>query len=469
MKMNIIDEFITKLENNNICMHSFLFMKDGKTVAEGYYQPFCKGQLHRMYSVTKSFVSIAVGMLCDEGKLSLDDKVADFFKAEFELTDVHPYLANTTIRDLLIMATPYSRSTYGPDTKAWLKSYFIGAEPDHPSGTAFSYDSCGSYVLGALVKRVSGKTFVDYMRPLFDKIGISRDVYCLEGPDGELWSGSGLMASTEDLAKFTQFLLNRGLWNDEQLVSKDYIVQATSSQIYNNTSTHDYSWYCGYGYQIWMLKDEAFCLNGMGGQFGIGFPGKDIVFACNADIQGNVCGKDVIFNALWDIADQIADAPVIGTDTRNLAINPPKGSMTCDLQQDISGVAFEMNQNSMGMKWLKITFDGTMGILQYENRTGEKTLSFGLGSFEACLFPELYSGDRLFDDTKKKMYTSINAAAWITSNTLLIRSYIIDDYIGNLTMTFCFKGDEVGVAMSKNAQFFLDDYQGFAGGRKTNP
>ena len=69
MKMNIIDEFITKLENNNICMHSFLFMKDGKTVAEGYYQPFCKGQLHRMYSVTKSFVSIAVGMLCDGGKL----------------------------------------------------------------------------------------------------------------------------------------------------------------------------------------------------------------------------------------------------------------------------------------------------------------------------------------------------------------------------------------------------------------
>lgn len=78
--MDIIDKFIATLEKNNICMHGFVFMKDGKTVAEGYYKPFCKGQLHRMYSVTKSFVSIAIGMLCDEGKLSLDDKVVDFLK-----------------------------------------------------------------------------------------------------------------------------------------------------------------------------------------------------------------------------------------------------------------------------------------------------------------------------------------------------------------------------------------------------
>ena len=469
MPRNAVDQFISTLEKNNICMHSFLFMKNGETLAEGYYKPFYKGQRHRMYSVTKSFVSVAIGMLCDEGKLSLNDKIVDFFKDEFKLTDVHPYLADTTIRDLLMMATPYGEMTYGSYTKAWLKSFFTGTEPDHPSGTAFNYDSCGSYVLGALVKRASGKPFTDYLRPLFDKIGISKDVYCLEGPDGELWSGSGLMASTEDLAKFTQFLLNGGLWNDEQLVSKDYIVQATSNQIFNNTSTHDYSWYCGYGYQIWILKDEAFCLNGMGGQFGIGFPDKNMVFACNADIQGNACGKDAIFNALWEIADQIPDNPAGGTDTRHLAINPPKGSVSSDTQQDISGVMFEMNKNALGLKWLKIVIDDKKGSLHYENRTGEKCLTFGLGAFEECLFPEMYHGHRLFDDAKKKMYTSINAAVWIESNKLLIRTYIIDDYIGNLTMTFCFKGDAVGVAMNKNAQFFLDDYQGFAGGRKTKP
>ena len=247
----MLKTFFDNAEKNGLRIYSAVLFKGEKKIAEYTIPPYnTKPQKpFRMYSSTKSFVAIAILSLASEGKLSLNDKITKFFEKEFDLSNVHPYLADTTIENLLTMQTPFSKPTYGAQNKDWLKSYFEEL-PEHPAGTVWSYDSCGSYVLAAIVKRVSCKPFCEYLRPIFDKIGVSKEVYCLKGPDGECWGGSGLIATTEDLARTTYFMLNGGKWKGKQLINKELALKAISPLVPNNNSVNPYYTLCGYGYQI---------------------------------------------------------------------------------------------------------------------------------------------------------------------------------------------------------------------------
>lgn len=60
-------------------MHSFMLIRCGTVIAEGYWKPLYAEKKHRLYSVSKSFTAVAVGMMIDEGKITLEDKVADYF------------------------------------------------------------------------------------------------------------------------------------------------------------------------------------------------------------------------------------------------------------------------------------------------------------------------------------------------------------------------------------------------------
>lgn len=96
-----VENFIDTMEHNEICLHSFMMLRHGKVGAEGYWKPFDKDKLHRMYSASKTFVSAAIGMLADEGKISLDDKIIKYFPDKLPKGELQPYIADTTIRDLL--------------------------------------------------------------------------------------------------------------------------------------------------------------------------------------------------------------------------------------------------------------------------------------------------------------------------------------------------------------------------------
>lgn len=130
----------------------------------------------------------------------------------------------------------------------------------------------------------------------------------------------------------------------------------------------------------------------------------------------------------------------------------------------INGVTYRLGENPMGIKEFQIRFAGKEGDLKYINSRGEKTVHFGTEDYKEFLFPEYYNGERLFDESCKKMYRCIGKCIWVEPHKLMIKIYAVDDYIGNLTMVFSFKGDEVGVKMAKNAQFFFHGYEGYAGG-----
>ena len=96
-----VKNFLTRLEKQQLPLHSAIIMRHGKICAETYYAPYNKDSLHRMFSITKSFVSMAIGCLAEEGKLKLDDKIVDYFPEKQPESGTYKYTAMLTIRDML--------------------------------------------------------------------------------------------------------------------------------------------------------------------------------------------------------------------------------------------------------------------------------------------------------------------------------------------------------------------------------
>jgi len=263
--MNILNSFISETERMRLRIHGAVIMHDGRVTEEIYKGRYSAKTMTRMYSTSKSVAAVAIGRLIGEGKLSLDDRIVDIFSDRFDMSRVHPYMKEQTIRQMLCMTTCLSTPSYDKNCKEWLASYFA-ATPTHPAGTVWNYDSSGSYVLGAVVKHITGLDFVEYLRPVFDEIGVSPDVYCLKGPDGEAWASSGFMATTSDLAKIAYLLMTGGKWNGKQLIPEDYARDAISPLVRNGDATVESYFDCGYGYQIWSHPGGAFAFRGLGGQ-----------------------------------------------------------------------------------------------------------------------------------------------------------------------------------------------------------
>lgn len=177
-------KYIKRLEALNFPIHSLIMARGNKIFSEYYWKPFNKDYCHRMYSQTKSFVGIAVGELAKEGKLSLDDKIIDYFPDKLP-EKISPNLAAQTIRHMLTMHTSImANSWFTPECTDRVKFYFSQKAERYP-GTTFFYDSTGSFILGALIERVTGKTFLEYLREkCLDEIGFSKEAHHLYCPGG---------------------------------------------------------------------------------------------------------------------------------------------------------------------------------------------------------------------------------------------------------------------------------------------
>jgi len=454
----ILKAFDAKMQKHAVRLHGCVLMQGEQVIARHYQPPYTAQKANRMYSTTKSVIAVAIGLALGEGKLSLEDKVADFFRDEIDMSQLHPYAAEMTVRNLLMMSTAYSKPTYSPKNMDWLASYFR-APATHPADTLWWYDSSGSYVLGAIVKRVTGMPVGDYLRPLFDEIGVSPEAYFLNGPDGETWAGSGFIATTSDLARIAYLLLNHGRWNGKQLLPEDYAIAATAPQIQNDDGATHTRFNCGYGYQIWILPEGAFAFKGMGGQLAIGFPGRDLVFACNADTQGNNTTYDDILNGVEDII--LPHFPI--TDRAEFDRVQPK-AVTETVFDAIENVNYKLNDNHMHISSLRFEREGETYKLFYTRRGTEHCIPFAIDRETTISFPQKYSGRRLFCPETDMQYQCSVIGRWLEPHKIHIRVWAEDLYVGNMSMCFSFRGDRIGVKMARNAQFFFDDFNGFAGG-----
>jgi CubicO group peptidase (beta-lactamase class C family) len=461
--------FLDRIDGERIPMHGFMLVRRNQVAAEGYWAPYTAESRHRMYSVSKSFVSLAVGLMIGEGKLKLDDRVATYFPDKVP-EPLDPYLAQATVQDLLMMATPHSATSYTSTDTDWAWTFFNKA-PSHPQGTIFSYDTAATVVLGTIVERLSGLPFLEYMRPaLLDPLGFSKDAWCIETPEGTSWGGSGVICTLRDMSKVANVCMNRGRWGDRQLLPEEYVVAATSKQI-DNTITFGKH---GYGYQIWRIAQDGFAFVGMGSQLAYCFPERDFQFTCISDTQGIGATGTGVVEAMWqELYAELSDEPLpedpegvalLQERLKRLAILPQAGEPTSPWTDRVNGVWYQLRDNPMGIRRLRFSLAEDEGRVDYENEQGEKTLHFGLGRQVAGTFPQRnYFGKRI-GEVPGVPYGCLASAAWVEEHKLNVLVYITDNYLGTLKMSFAFKGAQIGVYMTKVAEWFLNEYQGFAGG-----
>ncbi|MBR4088712.1 MAG: serine hydrolase, partial [Bacteroidales bacterium] len=226
-------------------IHSMIVMRHGKVVGEFYPAPFAPEYQHTQYSSSKTLVSLAAGIAIDENLLHLTDKVVTFFP-EYLPDSISANLAQMTLEDLLTM-----RSGIKPDWgmrsrgTEWIRT-FLSKEVKNVPGEVFAYDSMVTYMISAIVQKVTGKTVLEYLKEkLFAPMNI-RKVNWEISPEGVNTGGWGLHIQSESLAKVGQMWLDGGVWDGKQLVSKEWIAQMSSK----HANGGDY----GYGYQVWMCK-----------------------------------------------------------------------------------------------------------------------------------------------------------------------------------------------------------------------
>ena len=468
-------KFIKTLEKRGLCMHSVLMMKGNKIFAEYYWHPFNKDFCHRMYSQTKSFVAIAIGLLEQEGKLNLTDKISEHFPEKIDRT-LPENLKNLTIENMLTMQTCGETPNWfyhsDPDRT---HLYFAENSADVTPGTRWKYDSPGSQVLSCLVEKLSGMSLFDYLKlKIFDKLGTFKTATILKTKTEDSFGDSALLCTTRDMASFARFVMNYGKWEKEQILNENYLRKATSkiADNYSYGFNHDSSVFTdGYGYQIWRYKKDGFAFNGLGSQLTICLPDQDFIFVCTADTQGNTAGKSLILNALDDIIIENLGEPLEENDCdykkfinleNSLELFYLKGNTQSKSEDSILYKKYVAQQNPTGIT--EFYFEKENGNLNfcYKNNQGNKKLTFGLGQNVFTKFPEfnysnLHAGAKSEDGF---LYDCATSAIWADHNKLLLKVQIIDKYFGNALWEFSFKEDKTTVVMLKNAEAFLDEYQG---------
>ena len=465
-----VKKFYDFLDACNLSTHSVIMSRGGKIFTECYYEPFGADFLHRMYSVSKSFVSIAVGFCIQDGLLALDDTMDKFFPEHLAADGA--IVHKTTIRELLSMKTDQKGVNWfkkHPDDRS--RVYFE-TPATKKSGTLFDYDSSGSYMLCVIVEKLTGKPFLEYLQEkVLDDIGFSKDAYCIKAPGGYSFGDSGVMCTARDLHLFARFVLNGGVWNGKRYLNEEYIRAATDMK--NCTSDYgfcDHGSY-GYGYLFWGAPDGCFSMLGMGNQVALCDPKHDFIFVINSDNQGNTRGYEQIFTGLYvyvinelgdPMPENAEENAILEESLKNKKLFCLKGAKTSPFAEKINSATFICNENPMDIKHFRLKFEGNEGVFIYENATGAKSLRFGFGHNVFMPFPEEgYSDLTANEYAPGNFYNSAISADWCEEQTLRIRVQIIDKYFGNLAIIFGFKNEnEASVRMSKTAEDFLSEYSG---------
>jgi CubicO group peptidase (beta-lactamase class C family) len=227
-------EFINNAEKNKLGLHSLMIIRNGNVVAEGWWDPYKPDLKHVMNSLSKSFTSTAIGFAVSEGLLSVEDKITKFFPDDIPANPA-PYLNDMQVKHLLTMTTGHEADTSGPmrrDNQVWTKVFLSTAIPHQP-GTYFLYDTGATYMLSAILTKVSGKTVFDYLTPrLFKPLEISGIDWEIS-PQGINTGGWGLRIKTEDIAKLGALYLQNGIWNDKQVLPATWAHDATNYKVPN--------------------------------------------------------------------------------------------------------------------------------------------------------------------------------------------------------------------------------------------
>ncbi len=360
-----IQAFIDDVDANITSLHSFMLLRHGQVVAEGWWSPHHPGAQHMLFSLSKSFTSTAVGMAIAEGHLTLDTPIIDIFPADAP-AEPSDHLRNMRVRDLLAMNTGHHDDdlrafSYAGHPGTTMVHDFLHLPVAHKPGTHFLYNTPGSYVLAAAVEKLTGEPLLDYLTPrLFEPLGIDPPHWD-RSKDGVAFGGFGLRLATEDIAKFGQLYLQRGEWNGRRLLPAAYVDAATSKQT-SNGSNPGSDWDQGYGYQFWRCIPGFFRGDGRFGQYCIIMPEYDAVIAITSGTNdmGSImkaAWKHLLpgFSSVPQPADPTAQA-VLQARLTGLTYPLPLGAASSPVAAEVSGRTYALPANASRFSAISLEF-----------------------------------------------------------------------------------------------------------------
>ena len=458
-----IENLLDKLEGATE-MHGIMIMRHGKVCAEGWWTPYAPGLRHGLQSLTKTYAATAVGIAYTEGLLKLTDRIIDIFPEDAP-GNPSENLQKLTVRDVLCMGC--GMDTMPRPSKDWIRD-FLATPVNHVPGTAYMYNSTGSTLLGAIVRKLTGEGLHEYLTPrLFDKIGIDAgNLLWLHMPDGMEIGGGGLYAATEDNLRLMKLYADGGVWNGERILAEDYVQYATTvqnlsaSEAQNNPQAADN--FVGYGFQIWMCRPQGvYRADGAMGQFAIVCPDLDMVISINETAQGAHWAQhtlDVVWEFLAEVKEGGSEKVVQGETAKlqrrlaALALPAPVYALHSPMVEKINKKKFVMESGSFG-------FEDAIGAMMSGKRPSDGIRRFTFGfQYDGCDFDfvqddQTYCVSIATDGTRRLNTISLESTpttklllsgAWTNTDTFSVMSRWIETCFEK-RIDFTFSGDAVHI------------------------
>jgi CubicO group peptidase (beta-lactamase class C family) len=449
-------EFVEAADKQVDAMHSFMLVRHGQVVAEGWWSPYGAQTRHSMFSLSKSFTSTAVGLAVADGKLSVDDEVLKFLPEDAP-AEPGANLKSMRVQDLLRMSTGQHAeevAKFSFDSQEKLTKLFLSLPVEHKPGTHFYYNTPATYMASAIVQKATGMTVFDYLRPrLFDPLGIENPTW--ESRQGITFGGSGLHIRTEDIARLGQLYLQEGKWHGQQLVPAAWVEAATARQTSNGSNPAS-DWEQGYGYQFWRCRHGCYRGDGAFGQFCIVMPEQDSVVAITSGTR-NLQG---VLNLVWDKllpamtprqlgADDAAQKKLAGT-LAGLTLHVPQGNPTSKLATTVSGKKYLFPTNDQNIETIALEFGAADSTLVLRDRGVEHRIALGHGSWrKGTTSPVAGASPRVIGSEEQSVAGS---GAWAAEDTYAAKLAFYETPLA-VTLTFKFAGQQLFVDTEYSVSF----------------
>ena len=431
-------------------IHHVMVVRHGKVVAELHPAPFRAEDSHTLYSASKTFTSLAVGCAIDDNLLRLDDRVMTFFPDK-RSDRVSDNMAAMTVRDLLMMASGVKPDwAMRNNSMDWVKDW-LAKSVDNKPGSLFQYDSMCTFMLSAIVQRVTGQTMLEYLqKKLFAPMHITVADW-ETSPDGIITGGWGLRVQAETMAKLGLLLLNKGNWNGEQLVSADYVEAACSRLIDGGAkeTVPATDGNQGYGYQVWQSKwPGSYRADGAMGQYTVVVPQEDLVVV----ILGMKLYGHEELACIWNqLMPGLKNAPLKPENKLQKRLDKlcsaatlplPKGKKTSS-KKNILGKLMSLGANKHDLKELCIVNSELFRLFYHDGCEERFNMGYGQWLYSPLSGYPVYSINAI-----NRMqgfahgFTAAAAYAWTSPTTLEVRVHYVD-WISGMVFVFDFEKNVV--------------------------
>lgn len=289
--MDLLQDFKLSVIEKNLGVHGIHVYQNGKTVAEHQFHSNTRDNL---YSASKTFASVGIGIAESEGRLKLPEYVLDFFPEYKNIA--YSGSEKITIQHMLQMSSGHMFEDFSQYDSRDRAQLFFMSEMKKEAGSEFFYEDLCSYMLGRIVEKVSGKTMLDYLKPrMFDMLEIVNPKWntCQHGHTS---CSGGLYLNTEEFSRIGIMLLQNGIYKDNQIVPADYVNRMHSEWV-DTTSKNDAETKGGYGYQVWKCTPpNAYRADGMYGQLCVVLIDYNAVITATS--HNEIEHKDIL-RAMW--------------------------------------------------------------------------------------------------------------------------------------------------------------------------